>query len=967
MRREVLILLSLLLCSSLISGSNEQGRFSMEELAFMERHPVIRIGIDPSFVPFEFLDSDGRHQGVSSDIIRHIESETGLRFLLSSGLSWQEVTTKVQKREIDVLPAVGRTQDRERFLLFTQPYITFQRVIVVKNTNETIRRFEDLYGRQVAVQASSSHQGLLEQYPQILIRTYDTVEEALQAVNRGDEIAFLGNDATTSYLASANGMTALSFIPIETGSAQQLHLAVRNDWPELVSIMNKALSTLNDSELAEIYSRWIHLDRRIDYGPVIRMVVGVFILFAIIFGVSIFWIFRLRREIAEKESAQRAMELAKRRAEDADREKSRFMARMSHEIRTPLNGINGMSYLLEQTTLDSTQRRYLATVSQATRNMLSIINDIIEYSRIEERSVMLEEIPFKLDEVVHHVVSLESQTLSMKQLGVHLEWEDDVPVHVVGDANRVGQILTNLVHNAVKFTEQGTVGIRTSCMELTDRTCRVRFEVSDTGIGMTEEVQKQLFKPFSQADASITRRFGGSGLGLSIAKSLVEAMHGSLSVTSVEHQGSVFTMDLPFGIDQDGVVEDAKRLADAKLSDMSILVLARSDETRKAVEVILRRIGASGDYIGSSRLASQLMDYKDSRDGQRYQLIFVDSSVDAGVEMLLKHVQRGIDAESRPKIVVFVEQTDAVGGEALRASGADLVLPKPVLPSLVFNSLLDLLSASIVSDYPTRIAEQASIDATSLTILVVEDNEINRTIAQQVLENSGFSVILAVHGEEGVARFKEQREHIALVLMDLHMDVMDGFEATSLIREIDPVIPIFALTADVVGDVRQQCRDHGFTLVITKPFDPDELIRLVREVTTSPQATPVPVGRADFSGEADSLVLDSVTGLSRVDGDVTLYRKVLKLFSQEIMEDVEHLKVDLGNRRYKQVAEIAHKVKGGASTMGALRLAGAARRVQEVMNDPKASRDESVNIFLQELTLVREEVDRFLSVPSEGQ
>lgn len=939
----------------------------MDERAFMEKHPVIRIGIDPSFVPFEFLDSEGMHQGVSSDIIRHIQQETGLQFLLSTSLSWQEVTVKAQNREIDVLPAVGKTQDREHYFLFTHPYITFQRVIVVKNTNETIKRFEDLFGRQVAVQANSSHQGLIEQYPQILMRTYDTVEEALHAVNRGDEIAFLGNDATTSYLASANGMTGLSFIPIDTGSVQQLHLAVRNDWPELVSIMNKALSTLGESERAEIYNRWIHHELRIDYGPLIRIGVGVFFLFAIIFGVSIFWIFRLRREIAEKESAQRAMELAKRRAEDADKEKSRFMARMSHEIRTPLNGINGMTYLLEQTSLDSTQKRYLATVSQATRNMLSIINDIIEYSRIEQRSVMLEEIPFKLDEVIHHVVSLESQVFSMKQLRVQLEWEDDVPVHVIGDANRVGQILTNLVHNAVKFTEQGTIGIRTSCVELTNQTCRVRFEVSDTGIGMTEEVQKQLFKPFSQADASIARRFGGSGLGLSIVKSLVEAMSGSLSVYSVEGQGSTFTIELPLQIDQRGVAEDTKRLTDAKLSAMSILVLARNEETRKAVEVILRRIGASGDYIGSSRLTLQLMDYKDNQNGQRYQLLFIDSSVDTEVDTLINSLQSKFDTESRPKIVVFVEQDNASGGEAFRASGADLVLPKPVLPSLVFNSLLDLLSPSIVSDYPTQTAEHVSVPTVFSTILVVEDNEVNRVIAQQVLENSGFPVIMAVHGEDGVARFKEQREHIALVLMDLHMDVMDGFEATRIIREIDSTIPIFALTADVVGDVRQRCREYGFTHVITKPFDPSELLRLVREATTgSQQITATLAVRKPYTPVTESMVFDSVTGLSRVDGDLTLYRKIVRLFSQEIMEDVKHLKVDLRNQKYGQVAEIAHKVKGSASTIGALRLAGAARRLQEVMKDPKVSHDESVNIFLQELASVQDEVDRFLNVPSEG-
>ena len=962
MRRWLLILF--LCCSSIAFGADTLLQFSLEEQAFIERHPVIRMGIDPSFVPFEFLDSEGRHQGVSSDIVAHIERETGLQFLLMEGLSWQEVTNKAQRRELDVLPAVGRTQDRERYLLFSQPYVTFQRSIVVKNTNEGIRRFEDLFGRQVAVQANSSHHGLLEEYPQILVRTYDTVLDALLAVNRGDEIAFIGNDATTSYLASANGMTGLSFIPIETGSSQQLHLAVRNDWPELISIINKALGTLDESELAEIYNQWIRVDQRIDYGPLIRIVVGLGILFSIILGVSAYWIIRLRHEIAQKEEAQRTTELAKRRVEDNDREKSRFMARMSHEIRTPLNGINGMTYLLEQTHLDATQKRYLATISQATRNMLAIINDIIEYSRIEERSVTLEELPFKLDEVVHHVVSLESQVIAMKQLKVQLEWEDDVPVHVVGDANRVGQILTNLIHNAVKFTELGTIGIRISCAELAGMVCRVRFEVSDTGIGMTEEVQRQLFKPFSQADASIARRYGGSGLGLSIVKSLVEAMHGSVSVSSVERQGSVFTIELPFNLDRSGAEEDAQRLADSNISSMSILVLARNEEIRKAVEVILRRIGASGDYIGSSRLALQLLDFKDTRNGQQYQLLFIDSTVDSGVGALLESIQRGTEIASRPKIVVFVEQNDASGGEALRAAGADLVLPKPVLPSLVFNSLLELLSVDMIPDYATEKRCDSASQTESPTILVVEDNAVNRTVAQQVLEKSGFTVILAENGSEGVDRFVEQRDTVSLILMDLHMDVMDGFEATKRIREIDGRLPIFALTADVVGDIRKRCTDHGFTLLVAKPFDPPELIRLIRETLGVHSESPArPLGQSVRGDSAAPKVFDTVAGLRRVDGDVSLYRKIVRLFSKEMVDDGEQLKVHLLHRDWKQVADTAHKVKGSASTIGAQRLEAEAKGLQQAMKSPETLREDRVDAFFRELSAVQEEISHFLDLP----
>ena len=930
--RKVFTVVALLICTVVISA--EPLVLTTAEQDFINAHPVIRIGVDPAFIPFEFIDDEGKYQGVSSDIIQYVAEQTGLEFALQQDLSWQEVTAAVQAKHIDVLPAAAQTEERNSYLLFTRSYITFQRAAVVKDTNESINSFDDLFGRQVAVQANSSHYGFLVTYPEIILRTYDTVEEALDAVYRGDEVVFVGNEATTSYLASAQGMTGLRFITLPSQGVQQLHMAVRNDWPQLVSILDKALATLDEAHLAEIYDRWITHDRRIDYTPFILAFGVILGIFFIMGGVSAYWIIRLKREIAQKEQAQQEMKEATMRAEAADREKSRFMARMSHEIRTPLNGINGMTFLLEGTKLDAVQKRHLATISRASQSMLSIINDIIDYSRIEERRISLERIPFKLDEVIQHIISLEMHSMQEKDLHLQLEWESDVPVHVIGDSNRVGQILTNLIHNAIKFTEKGTIGIRVSCADLQESSCRIVCEVSDTGIGMTAQEQEKLFKPFGQADASIARRYGGFGLGLSIVKSLVELRQGSLEVFSEWGMGSTFTLELPFDRDQSGANEDNLKLQASGISDLPILICAKDETIRKAIEIVLRRIGSSGDYIGSSAMIMQLMSNADVPN--RYRLIIADYAIDNDMPSTIPLLQQ-LDA----KVLVFVEGEDALHAEEIRASGADIVLPKPVLPSLVFDSLIELFSNHNPERQTSEIASSVTVPQTEQTILVVEDNRVNQTIAKEILKQSGYEVIIAENGKVGVDQFVAQRERIHLILMDLHMDVMDGFAAMEKIREIDTEIPVFALTADVIGDTRQRCRDAGFTRIVSKPYQPKELIDLIR--ATLP-----------FDSEPSLPVLDTVRGTRMVGDNSDLYRKMVRLFLQEIIESMEDLEKAIEQNQWEEIGNIAHKIKGGAASIGAERVTKRAKQIQ-ILGSQRATG------ITDEMKKLRQDIDELLA------
>lgn len=275
-----------------------------DELAFMEEHPVIRLGVDPGFVPFEFIDENGEYKGIAADYLSLISEKTGLQFEVVKELTWPEAYEMALAGKLDVLPAVGKTKEREEHFLFSKPYYYFKRVIVTRDTDTHISGMEDLEGLTVAVQRNSSHHSYLLSYPQINLSLYDSVEAALTAVATGTETAFIGNLATTNYLIRSNGLTNLRFVAFEAEKPQALYFAVRKDWPQLVSILNKALDAITENEKLAINNKWIDLQTDIDYGPIIRIlsIIGAFV--AIVIAVSFFWITRLRKEVEHRKRIQ---------------------------------------------------------------------------------------------------------------------------------------------------------------------------------------------------------------------------------------------------------------------------------------------------------------------------------------------------------------------------------------------------------------------------------------------------------------------------------------------------------------------------------------------------------------------------------------------------------------------------------------------------------------------------------------
>lgn len=904
-----LLIIGSILISAPCLAKNSQIQWTDEELAFMREHPVITHGVDPQFVPFEFIDKDGEYEGIASDYLDLITQRTGMRFEAAQGLTWPEAYDRALSGDIDVLPAVSKTTEREQYFLFSEPYYYFKRVIVTRDTETRLSGMEDLEGLSIAVQRNSSHHSYLQSYPKINLSLYDSVDAALTAVANGTERAFIGNLATSNYLIRSNGLTNLKFIAFEAEKQQALYFAVRKDWPALVSILNKALDSISEEEKLAIHTKWIDLEQETDYGPMIRIIIMIGALTAVIITVSSYWIIRLRKELQIRERIQKDLVKAKQEADTANEFKSSFMARMSHEIRTPLNAITGMAYLLKKTEVTITQQMYIERITQASSNMLSIINDILDFSKIEAGKVQLEVTSFSMDQAIQDVVNIISYKIEEKKIGFKLSRDPHVPNWFLGDLKRLEQILLNILNNAVKFTNDGEVSIDIRLIAIENEKAHLSFSVKDTGIGMTREQIDSLFEPFAQADTSINRRFGGSGLGLSIVKNLVEMMGGKIQVFSTPGEGSTFVLQLSFAIDKDKEEEYDRTLSASHFKSVRTLILEKTGASMNLIEGYLRNLGMDCELTTSQASAMSMLEAADGNFSKPFDLFILDYETPSeGGFKFLESVQSNPKIVKQPKVIMLLPMLREDLFDQLGQGGVYIGIGKPIIPSILLNAILDIFGLKAVS--ASQPAKKPEINPAGLnkpyTVLVAEDNKTNQLIARSILQQVGVEVLLADDGKSAVDLYTRNSHQIGLVLMDLHMPVMNGYEAAQEIRKISRQVPIVAMTADVIEGVEEKCAESGIYQYISKPFDPDRFIETVLEILQKTEAEPPKVK-----------VLDTTKGLRNLGGNPQVYRQVLREYIHENKDTSDKLSLLASEKRYIDAAQAVHKVKSSTATIGA--------------------------------------------------
>lgn len=910
-------------------SSAEINNLTQSEKEFIEEHPEIRLGVDPEFIPYEFIDSDGEYKGIAADYIELICQKTGLKMTAAQKLTWSEAYEKAVEKELDVLPCVSKTAEREQYFLFSDAYLTFQRVIFVSEDNKKIASLEDLYGKTVAVQTNSSHHSYLSSNDSITLSLYPTVDEALKAVADGRETAFVGNLATSSYLIKSTGITNLKYIAIATEEPQSLYFAVRNDWPELVSIINKALADIDEEEKIAINNKWIGIEKHVDYSEIIRIVGIIGAVIALILVVSSFWIIRLRKEIAIRKKTQEELEIARDEADRANQIKSLFLARMSHEIRTPLNAITGMAYLIKKTDITRTQSVYLDKLTQAARNMLGILNDILDFSKIEAGKIEIERISFDLDKVLQDVINIASVKVKEQEIEFVMEKDPDMPAIFWGDPTRLAQLLTNIVNNAIKFTEKGLVSLFVKVISQNENVYNVEFCVKDTGIGMKKEQISRLFVPFDQGDDSISRRFGGTGLGLSIVKNLTDLMGGDITVESVESQGSSFYIRLPLEADTSVENKAAKKMAADCFRNIRALVLDKSENSGRLLDYF-QSFGIPVELTSSEDDAIQQL-RKAAAEDRPYNLLMVDFTTpkDDGINFLGRLKELSLfKSPQKYMLMIPLSREDLL--DKISAAGVDFGITKPVLPSVLYNVIIEVFKIM-----PPQVQELSKEQDTLTTtypyhILLVEDNQTNQFIAQSILEQVGFRVSKADNGKKGVEFFADNRNDLDLILMDIHMPVMDGYAASDLIREMDAEIPIVAMTADAIAGVKEQCHAHGIHQYVSKPFEPEQLIKTILDELKSRN----PDDAAPLKKQADagvSSLLDTADGIKRIGGDEKIYRMILQGFYDENSTVITELKEKIDAKNYSDAVQIVHKIKSSSGNIGAKSVYETASELQKLL------------------------------------
>ncbi len=688
----------------------------------------------------------------------------------------------------------------------------------------------------------------------------------------------------------------------------------------------------------------------------------------------------------ELQATVRELKLAKDAAEAATRAKSQFLANMSHEIRTPMNAVLGFAHLLLETDLTPRQRDYQERIHSAATALLGIINDILDFSKIEAGRLEMEQVPFSLDEVLSHLASVLGPRAEEKKLELVFRWGKGLPALLSGDPLRLGQVLLNLVGNAVKFTEKGEVTVAVEPLAQRGGQAQLKFSVRDTGLGMNQDQMDKLFHTFTQADSSITRKFGGTGLGLVICKRLVELMHGEIFVESQIGQGSIFSFTAWFGLDLE---ETGQERTPSPLRSLKILVV---DDNSSALDALRANLAAFSFQAQTATSGQEaLATLEEAPAGAPFELVILDLAMPGmdGLE-LARLIRENSRLVRKPRLVGVASHDFQDETARALALGIDRILPKPFTPSSLLDALMQAMGRSS-SRLTSRISlseppnQQALKDLRGASVLLVEDNPLNQMLTVELLAKIGVHTEVAENGVTGVAL--ALTGCYDLVLMDIQMPEMDGYQAASLIRsKIDAEsLPILAMTANAMQGAVEQTRKTGMNDHLTKPIDPEALtLALIRWIKPGNRARPGQT-QAEETGPApqassqadlpESLPgIDLAQGFRRLLGDRRTYRAMLQVFREQNLNTSAQLRQTLAESP-DMAKKLAHSLRGVAGNIGAVALSQTAANLERALHKHDgaaataalAALEKELAVVLEGLAQIGSEPDPHSNDPGTGQ